>query len=249
LTDTPCPPRPELPPSQAQARRSGRVRAVTLMFDHRVDWIDDATIASCEQARAALHLRDGQPVVAMDYDGVVNALSRPAPRGFRAERVHVDRANWPTSRFHGQLPKGTDDPGHEVVVNRKHGRAVRHWLHLGAAVVWATTWERAVLRHAHLSRIPELPVIEFSRLMPNPAMANYRNCPQWKIVTMQYVLYGHPVAWIDDMAGAWTATDRWFRPDDRDHEASFRAIVPIDYLGMQESDADEVTEFIRQVRR
>jgi hypothetical protein len=219
------------------------------MFDHRVDWIDDATIARCEEARTALRLRPGQPVVAIDYDGVVNALGRPAPRGFEAVAVRVDRANWPTSRFHGRLPRGTDDPPHEVVISRRHGRVVRRWLRMGAAVVWATTWERAVLRQARLSRIPELPVIEFSQLMPDPAMAHFRNCPQWKIVTLQYVLYGHPLAWVDDMAEAWSDTRTWFRPDARDHEAAFRAIVPVDYLGMQEVDSDEVTDFIRQVRR
>lgn len=219
------------------------------MFDHRVEWIDDATIARCEQARAALQLRDGQPVVAIDYDGVVNAVSRPAPPGFRTELSRVDRANWPTSRFHGRLPRGTEDPAHEVVVCRKHGRVVRRWQRLGAAVIWATTWERAVLRQAGLSRIPELPVVEFSHLMPDPAMAHFRNCPEWKIVTLQYVLYGHPLAWIDDMAQAWAGTRTWFRPDARDHEAPFRAVVPVDYLGMQETDCSEVTDFIRRVRR
>ena len=56
---------------------------------------------------------------------------------------------------------------HAVVVTRAHGAMVRSWVRAGAVVVWATTWERAVLRNAPLCDIPELPVLEISRVIPD----------------------------------------------------------------------------------
>lgn len=180
----------------------------------------------------------GQPVVGLDFDGVLNitTFTDPPPEGYERHLVELDHENWPTHPYIRPLP---DRPGpflHQVVVSQAHGLMVRQWLAAGALVVWATTWERAVLRNAPLSDIPELPVLEISKVVGDEHL---RRTADWKVAGLQAAFAGHPLVWVDDFGTDIAGESTYGQPP-----APMLVVAPDEAIGLTPAQSDDVLEFV-----
>ena len=181
----------------------------------------------------------GQPVVGLDFDGVLNITARdPLPHGYALHIVELDRDNWPHHPYIRRLPDVRGPIPHAVVVSRAHGSMVRQWLAAGACVVWATTWERAVLPNAHLSDIPELPVLEISKVL---AGQHPLRTADWKVAGLQAAFPGHPLVWVDDFGA-----DRRGLSSYGDPPAPMLVVAPDDAIGLTPDQSDEVLAFVER---
>ena len=188
----------------------------------------------------AIPVAPGQPVVGLDFDGVLNitTLADPPPQGFERHIVELDRQNWPDHPYIRPLP---DAPGpflHAVVVSREHGQMVRQWLEAGARVVWATTWERAVLRNAPLCDIPELPVLEISKVVVGDLP---HRTADWKVAGLQAAFPGHPLVWVDDFGAQLRGESVRGEPP-----MPMLVVAPEEAIGLTREQSDEVLEFVRR---
>lgn len=184
-------------------------------------------------------LDPGQPVVGLDFDGVLNITAREdLPDGFEAHLVELDRENWPRHPYIRPLPAGPGPFLHTVVVNREHGRMVRGWLAAGAAVVWATTWERAVLRNADLCDIPALPVLEISRVLRGDLPVR---TAEWKVRGLQVAFAGHPIVWVDDF-GQDLRGESWYGQP----PAPMLVVAPDERRGLTQEQSAEVLHFVQR---
>ncbi len=183
-------------------------------------------------------MRPEQVVVALDFDGVLNIVAEPddVPPGFEVHLVELDRDNWPDHPYIRPLPPIRGPIRHAVVVNPAHGRMVRSWLGAGAAVVWATTWERAILRNAALCDIPDLPVLEISKVIPDtfPTLTAY-----WKLAGLEAAFPGHPLAWVDDFGNQIDS-----RSTHGDPPAPLLVVAPDDRVGLTEAQSQAILQFI-----
>lgn len=179
----------------------------------------------------------GQPVVGLDFDGVLNITAWPdPPEGFEAHLVELDRANWPDHPYIRPLPGGAGPVLHGIVVSRAHGRMVRSWLDAGALVVWATTWERAVLRNAELCDLPDLPVLEISKVLAGPLP---RRTADWKVAGLQAAFAGHPLVWVDDFGADLAGESSYGDPP-----TPMLVVAPDERVGLTEEQSERVREFV-----
>lgn len=189
-------------------------------------------------ATHGIALAPGQPVVALDFDGVLNITAvGELPEGFARHVVRLDPSTWPRHRYIRPLIGSTL---HGLVVNPEHGAAVRQWQAAGAAVVWATTWERAVLPVAHLAEVPELPVLEMSRIVTEPLPLRTAD---WKVAAIQAAFAGHPVAWVDDFGDDLAGESTFGDPP-----APWLVVAPDETVGLTVEQATEVREFVARHR-
>jgi hypothetical protein len=183
----------------------------------------------------------GQPVVGLDFDGVLNITARaPLPAGFELRIVELDQENWPHHPYIRRLPDGPGPFLHGVVVSRAHGAMVRGWIAAGARVVWATTWERAVLPNAHLCDIPELPVLEISKVLAGELPMRTAD---WKVAGLQAAFAGHPLVWVDDFGA-----DRRGESTYGDPPAPMLVVAPDDAIGLTAEQSAEVLAFVERWR-
>lgn len=188
-----------------------------------------------------IEVEPGQPVVGLDFDGVLNILpGTELPEGFERHIVELDRANWPTHPYIRPLPGGRREVLHGIVVSRAHGAMVRSWIEAGAVVVWATTWERAVLRNAALCDLPDLPVLEISRVLVGPLP---QRTADWKVTGLQAAFPGHPLVWVDDFGA-----DRRGESQFGDPPAPMLVVAPDEAVGLTAEEAEQVRRFILRHR-
>jgi hypothetical protein len=181
----------------------------------------------------------GQPVVGLDFDGVLNITARgDLPEHFERHIVELDRDNWPHHPYIRPLPAGRAPALLAVVVSRDHGAMVRDWLAAGACVVWATTWERAVLRNAPLCDIPELPVLEISKVLAGQLP---HRTADWKVAGLQAAFAGHPLVWVDDFGA-----DRRGESTYGDPPAPMLVVAPEEAIGLTPQQSAEVLRFLRR---
>lgn len=179
----------------------------------------------------------GQPVVGLDFDGVLNITARDhLPDGYALHIVELDRDRWPDHPYIRPLPDGRGPFLHAVVVSREHGPMVRGWIEAGACVVWATTWERAVLRNADLCDLPELPVLEISKVL---AGQHPQRTADWKVAGLQAAFAGHPLVWVDDFGA-----DRRGESTYGDPPAPMLVVAPEEAVGLTSAQSAEVLEFV-----
>ena len=146
-----------------------------------------------------------------------------------------------TGRPKGILRPLPDGPGpflHRVVVSRWHGAMVRGWLAAGACVVWATTWERAVLRNAPLCDIPELPVLQISKVLAGELP---RRTADWKVAGLQAAFPGHPLVWVDDFG-----TDRQGESTYGQPPAPMLVVAPEEAIGLTDAQSRQVLGFVER---
>ena len=190
-------------------------------------------------AQHGIPVEPGRPVVGLDFDGVLNITARDElPEGFEMHVVELDRDNWPDHPYIRPLPPGPGPFWHGVVTSRAHGRMVRDWLAAGAVVVWATTWERAVLRNAPLCDIPELPVLEISKVLTGPLPTR---TAEWKVKGLQHAFAGHPLVWVDDFGVGMEGESRYGEPP-----APMLVVAPDEEVGLTAVQSQEVLDFIRR---
>lgn len=183
----------------------------------------------------------GQPVVGLDFDGVLNiVVDDQIPEGYEARVVQLDRATWPTHPYIRPLPLGDFAVLHRVVVSRIHGPMVRSWQAAGAEVVWATTWERAVLPNAALSDLPDLPVLEISKVVGEP---HPHRTADWKVQGLQQAFSGHPIVWVDDFGTELAGESTYGEPP-----APMLVVAPDETVGLTQADSDRIVEFIERHR-
>ena len=181
----------------------------------------------------------GQPVVGLDFDGVLNITARgDLPDGYELHIVELDRDNWPRHPYIRPLPDGPGPFLHAVVVNEAHGPMVRGWIAAGACVMWATTWERAVLRNAHLCGIPELPVLEISKVM---AGQHPQRTADWKVAGLQAAFPGHPLVWVDDFGADLRGQSMYGDPP-----APMLVVAPEEAIGLTAEQSAEVLAFVER---
>ncbi|MGB8021342.1 MAG: hypothetical protein WCF04_08950 [Candidatus Nanopelagicales bacterium] len=183
----------------------------------------------------------GVPVVGLDFDGVLNIFARDdIPPGFEVHVVELDQANWPDHPYIRPLPHRGGPFRLGVVVSRDHGRMVRAWQAAGAVVVWATTWERAVLVNAHLCDIPELPVLEISKVLAEPWPVRTAD---WKVAGLQHAFAGHPIVWVDDFGA-----DRRGESTYGDPPVPMLVVAPDEMVGLTGAESDQILSFIQRNR-
>lgn len=179
----------------------------------------------------------GQPVVGLDFDGVLNITVRGAlPDGFELHLVELDQENWPNHPYIRPLPGGPGPFLQQVVLSRAHGQMVREWIAAGACVVWATTWERAVLRNAHLCGIPDLPVLEISSVLSGQLP---QRTADWKVAGLQAAFAGHPLVWVDDFGADRRGASRYGSP-----AAPMLVVAPDEAVGLTPEESAEVVAFV-----
>lgn len=186
-------------------------------------------------------LAPGQPVVALDFDGVLNVSSGAlVPEGFEAHVVELDRENWPQHPYIRPLPVSSAPAMLGVVTSRAHGTMVRGWISAGAVVAWATTWERAVLRNAALCDIPEMPVLEISKVLPDHFPMR---TAQWKLDGILAAFPGHPLVWVDDFGNQVEHRDWHGNPP-----VPMLIVAPEVAVGLTAEDSARILEFIQRTR-
>ena len=188
-----------------------------------------------------VELDPGQPVVGLDFDGVLNVVvDDDIPDGYQAHVVTLDRGTWPTHPYIRPLPPGDFTVLHRVVVSAIHGPMVRAWQNAGAEVVWATTWERAVLPNAALSGVPELPVLEISKVVGEP---HPHRTADWKVLGLQVAFAGHPIVWVDDFGTELAGESSYGDPP-----APMLVVAPDERIGLTQADSDRIVEFLERMR-
>lgn len=187
----------------------------------------------------AVGLVAGQPVVALDFDGVLNVTmgrDMVPPAGFVKRMVALDRANWPDHPYIRPLPPVRREIMHAIATSERHVDVIAGWLAAGAAVIWATTWERAIRGPARECGFPELPVLEMSAV----PMAERPNLTAlWKLAALTHTFAGHPLAWVDDFAGDWEGESQFGEPP-----APMLAVAPDENVGLTDDQAADVTRFV-----
>lgn len=135
---------------------------------------------------------DRRPLLLIDIDGVLNALSHTLRR--RVMRGH--RAPWQMHTL----------AGYQVLLNPEHGVALNE-LRSHFELVWATSWEhQANELVGPLLGLPALPVITFgfgdsSETHPDPEYsggASYMGWRTYKVPWVDAACRGRALAWLDD---------------------------------------------------
>jgi hypothetical protein len=188
-------------------------------------------------------LKPGQPVVALDFDGVLNVSviggreAQPPP-GFERRMIELDRNNWPDHPYIRPLPFGDFPVRHPIVTSAEHIPMVQEWLAAGAAVIWATTWELAIREPARLCGLPDLPVLRMSAVqlaeLPDRTAL-------WKLGALEATFPGHPLVWVDDFGTPWEGESQFGDP-----ATPFLSVAPNEYVGLTAEQASRVTDFVRR---
>ncbi|MGH3423596.1 MAG: HAD domain-containing protein [Nocardioidaceae bacterium] len=161
----------------------------------------------------------GPPIVAVDVDGTLNALSLYPRPGFSVYEVN----------------------GYRLQLCRPLGeRLTRVANAFGAELVWATTWEDdANTKIAHKVGLPPtLPVIHFTRARPAGLT--------WKLASVARYVAERPLAWLDDDldedAFAWAAA----RSDDG---VPSLLVQTDPLTGVTDDDLDRLEGWLRDLGR
>jgi hypothetical protein len=125
-----------------------------------------------------------RPILAVDVDGVLNALSRgEPPEGWQDTRVQV--------AGHG---------GFRIRYNPSHGaRLLAIAEETGAELVWCTTWEEHANTYIRqLVGLPELPWVPMEPGRAGRKFSEYRSVGKTKAAAMRAYAGDRPFCWLDD---------------------------------------------------
>jgi hypothetical protein len=187
--------------------------------------------------------RDPRPVVAIDVDGVINALA-PGDR-FVEHRLTIEAGVGPVSPF--IRGGGRSDTAAVVRVDP----AVVAWvnsLHIRAQVVWATTWEHA----ANTVLAPAVGLTPFEvavTVEDHPPRLGYvknKDSAAWKAEALAEMFDNRPLVWLDDLATRYRTHDYWRHPDD---DAKTLVLVPDKDTGLTVHDMETVDAFLAEWNR
>lgn len=165
-----------------------------------------------------------RPLVALDFDGVLNPLVFDAPAGFAEHRLAIPADKIPHSPFLRRDPDGGIEV--TVLINPDHGRWITT-LREHADLAWSTTWEHLANDYiAPLLGIDPLPVAVDSDVL-GPKFTE--DSASWKARSL-IERYGEerPLAWLDDHSASWVAPTP---PTDTERAELLEAGVPIPDYG------------------
>jgi hypothetical protein len=185
---------------------------------------------------SALAAFDPRPVIAIDIDGVLNALC-DGPR-FTVHELTIPALTVKSPFFAGRGER-------DVTIRARVDAAVIAWVNDLATrfdVVWATSWENA----ANTVFAPAVGLGQYQ-----VAVSSAENPPRfghvvngdlaaWKSTVLAGRYHRRPLVWIDDMA----APHRhhiWRHPDDDEHTL---VVVPDPDIGLGPADIAEVETFL-----
>jgi HAD domain in Swiss Army Knife RNA repair proteins len=146
--------------------------------------------------------RMDQPVVALDFDGVLNVFAAVLPAGFERRSLRVGFDEWPTSPFLQRHPGIGELWQIEVCVNPAHGEWINRVQARGALVVWASTWQQAAVTFINPILDIDIPVgIDVDRHPPRVGYIRDGDTMGWKRAALNDE-YGRdrPLCFIDDHA-------------------------------------------------
>lgn len=150
------------------------------------------------------------PVVALDVDGVLNALGSASGRPMQAVLMRdewVTRLTNPSAA--GQVLPIRLDPDRD-------GRLIAALEAVGVSIVWCTTWEAAANEAIGpllgLGPRDVLAISQFARDTPSPVAA--------KLAAIDHHFPDRRVLWVDD--DAWAARRQWAERADREFLAPDR---------------------------
>ena len=195
-----------------------------------------------------------QPIIALDFDGVINCsfdqTSNPEWTNFVLISVDDQADNPIHTENGGQLTKAealslvkvaddrygagtserllevltrqhvedgpfyarhrSNDPEHQyfnrgqvgaptlITYHPHHVEFIRQLVADEVPIIWATSWEAAILPVAQIIGLPELPVLKLGRCAgPLPYSAT---SVEWKLAAIGNAMSSQPVIWIDDVA-------------------------------------------------
>ncbi len=191
-----------------------------------------------EQPRLLRPARDTQPVVALDFDGVINVLCQAGqePAGCTRHDIWLAAETWPDHEW--LVPVAEPGERATVVLNERHAGFIAELEAVGAHVVWASAWEHAVLPHLHLADLPERPVVPFSRLARGK---RFGDAMSWKLNGFQRA-FGRatPLAFVDD--SAMTVRHMTVGP----HGGPFKVVVPYSNRGLVRREQDALLRWVRR---
>jgi hypothetical protein len=144
--------------------------------------------------------RMDQPVVALDFDGVINVFTDVLPAVFERHSLAVGFDDWPASPFLKRHRGQGEAWQIEVCVNPAHGEWIRQLQASGALVVWATTWQQAAVTFINPILDIDIPVgIDVDRHPPRFDYIRHGDTMGWKRAALnaEYDVY-RPLCFIDD---------------------------------------------------
>jgi hypothetical protein len=143
-----------------------------------------------------------QPVVALDFDGVLNVFADALPTGFERHPLAVGFDDWPLSPFLKRHPGQGELWTIEARLNSAHGEWIRRLQACGALVVWASTWQQAAVTFINPILGIDIPVgIDVDRHPPRFDFIRHGDTMGWKRAALN-AEYGvdRPLCFIDDHA-------------------------------------------------
>ncbi len=107
---------------------------------------------------------NSQQVMLLDFDGVINSICRRGeePRGFQRHTIWLPEDTWSVHDW--VLPVAPGGQEIDIVVSPRHAEFIQGLVDTGIHVVWATTWQHAVLEPMRIVGFPELPVLPIAEL-------------------------------------------------------------------------------------
>lgn len=163
------------------------------------------------------------PVVALDFDGVLNIFPKGTPpAGFTAHTFTVAAGQWPTSPFLRDLP----DDQRDVTVTMNpamHGQWIRDLQTAGVTVVWATTWQEAAVEFINPILGADIPVA-VSTVTDPPRWDELSNQIAWKANILLRQFKGRPICFIDDQSAHthWVDAAHWLAVAPSEHRGLTR---------------------------
>lgn len=134
-----------------------------------------------------------RPVLAIDVDGVLNAISNgPPPAGWEDTRVQ----------------------GYQIRYNPGHGdRLLAIAAETGAELAWCTTWQEQANQYIrHLVGLPQLPWVPLEPGRAGLKFSEYRSVGAIKATALRAWAGDRPVCWLEDEPDAAAELASWSVP-------------------------------------
>jgi hypothetical protein len=174
----------------------------------------------------------GRPVVALDFDGVLNALAREPGVDRTVHWLEIPAEEWRKHRLLRQPGEGVDPVRVPVSLRPADGPWIQK-LQQRADVCWATSWEDLANRYvAPLLGIEPLPL---GTGTPS-RISHLSDTVQWKADSLADRYFGRPICWADDIA--WPGRGRHTIP------SGYVVVRPNPELGLVDEDRRRIGRFV-----
>lgn len=140
-----------------------------------------------------------RPVIAVDLDGVLNALGCGARAKDGVSMVDTVIPAWAGAEGKFLNGHGKWNVPVRVAVDPAHGTWIRSLIARGVDVVWCTSWETAApIVYGSLLGLPPLPVIRLTPVQGVLAGRGSVKPVDYKAAALASLFPGRPLVWLDD---------------------------------------------------